>query len=565
EPFANFSANNNTGCAPLTVQFNNLSNSTDVVWTFEGGTPATSTNANPEVYYLNPGAYYVKLVASNSLGSDTLLLNDYVTVYAQPSGDFEYTINGNVVSFVQATSNVAGFSWDFGDGTNSTATNPTYIYENDGTYTVVFTYYNSCDTLTESVTITIATPPTPSFSNSALTGCSPLEVQFFNESSSNTNNITWTFEGGTPATSTEDNPIVIFNNPGTYDVSLTATNSVGTNTVTETNYITVLGPPDPDFYFTANELLYYFTYSGDQANTVIWNFGDGGTASGQTAQHEYAEAGEYNITIIAGNECGYDTLHYSLGVSLAPLAQFSYNINEGCAPLEVEFTNTSSATNTIFWIFEGGIPQFSTEDNPTVSYTVEGDYNVTLYAFGNSLSDTLVIEDVIHVNSGPEVDFEYSIDNNIVEFTNTSASDATDFYWDFGDNNLSQEENPVHTYTYNGTYVVTLYASNECGQHYFSQTIEISTVNNIDESFGTMVLYPNPNNGLFNIDFYSKEEGDYDIQLYNSTGILIQSNNSHLTSGQNTIPFNYIDIPSGLYLIRFIKDGKYQNLLFSKQ
>ena len=565
EPFANFSSNPNEGCSPFSTTFNNLSNSTNVNWTFEGGAPATSTDLNPTVSYLSPGSYDVQIIATNNLGSDTLLIENYVTVYSQPSGGFTYNVNGTTVNFTQAVSNVSGFSWDFGDGSQSANTDPVHTYAGDGTYNVVLTYYNSCDTLTQSQQIIIATPPVAGFNYSVQSGCFPLEVQFTNTSSTNSTNFSWNFEGGTPATSTQMNPLVVFNSPGTFDVSLTVSNSAGNNTISELNLINVLNIPEPDFTYTSNELLFNFTYTGDPASTVQWFFGDGASAFGQTTSHVYLASGEYEVTVIASNQCGQNTLVYNLGVSLHPLAQFTYNLNEGCAPIEVQFSNTSSSATSVFWLFEGGIPQFSTADNPIVTYTVEGDYNVTLYAFGNNEGDTLVVEDIIHVNGGPDVDFNYEITNNTVEFTNMSDNDAGDFYWDFGDDYISEDENPVHTYPNVGTYDVTLYASNDCGQHSNSETIQITTIGTIEQPFGTLVLYPNPNNGKFNVEFYALEEGNYDIRVYNATGILIHDGNQNLNSGFNNISFEYQDIPNGLYLMRFIKNGKYQNLMFSKQ
>ena len=81
--------------------------------------------------------------------------------------------------------------------------------------------------------------PYPIFSASPLVVCAGDTV-FFTDNSVNAVSLSWTFQGGTPATSTQQNPVVVYNTPGTYSVSLTATNANGSNTLSQANYILVL-------------------------------------------------------------------------------------------------------------------------------------------------------------------------------------------------------------------------------------------------------------------------------------------------------------------------------------
>ena len=114
-----------------------------------------------------------------------------------------------------------------------------------------------------------------------------MSVTFTNTSSSNASTFLWTFEGGTPATSTLNNPVVTFNNKGRFNVSLTATNSVGSNTKTQTDLINVTGVAIPAFTHTNKGLNYSFTYTGEPANQIKWLFGDGASALGQQVNHVY--------------------------------------------------------------------------------------------------------------------------------------------------------------------------------------------------------------------------------------------------------------------------------------
>jgi len=85
-PVANFEANPTSICAGNSVQFTNLStNATSYNWTFTGGNPSSSTNANPVVIYTNPGNYSVTLIATGPGGSNTMTKTNYITVNPKPN------------------------------------------------------------------------------------------------------------------------------------------------------------------------------------------------------------------------------------------------------------------------------------------------------------------------------------------------------------------------------------------------------------------------------------------------------------------------------------------------
>ena len=114
----------------------------------------------------------------------------------------------------------------------STDANPTHTYAADGVYTVVLAATNSCGTTFVEQTVTIITVPVAAFTFNGAIGCSPFVVVFDNTSSDNATAIEWTFEGGTPATSTEENPVVTWDAPGVYSVTLVASNQAGSSTAT---------------------------------------------------------------------------------------------------------------------------------------------------------------------------------------------------------------------------------------------------------------------------------------------------------------------------------------------
>ncbi|MFM8370764.1 MAG: PKD domain-containing protein, partial [Bacteroidota bacterium] len=250
-PTASFTSTGSPGCAPQTVSFSNTSTgATSYNWSFPGGTPPASSDTNPVVIYDLPGTYTATLVAINSSGTDTATAA--VTIGTVPGAGFNSSTNGTLATFTNTTTNGTSYSWDFGDGSASTETDPAHTYSADGVYTVVLTATNACGSSTVTQTVTIVTPPSAEFTAGPLTGCPGLTVVFDNNSSDNATTFAWSFPGGSPDTSSLENPTVVYNAPGQYDVTLIASNSAGTDTVTFVNYIQVGSAPVAGFSSSTN-------------------------------------------------------------------------------------------------------------------------------------------------------------------------------------------------------------------------------------------------------------------------------------------------------------------------
>lgn len=151
-------------------------------------------------------------------------------------------------------------------------------------------------------------------------------VNFTNTSTGYQATRTWTFEGGNPATSTEENPRVVYSTPGTYPVSLTITNACGTNTKTETSYITVTDAqsgvaPAADFSFTTSQQGNDFSVQFNDLSTNLptswtWTF-ENGTPATSTEQNPvvvFATEGDYPVSLVAENEYGRDSIARTIHV-----------------------------------------------------------------------------------------------------------------------------------------------------------------------------------------------------------------------------------------------------------
>lgn len=233
-------------------------------WTFEGGNPDTSYIQDAFAVYPDTGYFDVSLYVVNADGNDTELKEDYVHVgpMALPEAGFiaDDTIvsPGGKVHFTdQSSSTVTQWQWTFEGGSPATSTNqnPTVRYSNLGVFdvTLVVTNLAGNDTIVKEGYITVSDAlPEADFEADDTHISQDETVNFSDLSIGFPDTWAWTFEGGTPETSSEQNPQeIIYNQGGAFNVTLTVTNGNGEDTKTIEDYILVdwvgideLGGPD---------------------------------------------------------------------------------------------------------------------------------------------------------------------------------------------------------------------------------------------------------------------------------------------------------------------------------
>ena len=420
-PVAAFVSNATSGTTPFGVLFIDESTNTPISWLWSFGDGSTSTVQAPTHTYTSAGTYTVTLTATNAAGSNTVTKSDYITVSkmgSAPVAAFVANLTSGTVplsiQFVDASSNSpTSWAWSFGDGGTSTAQNPTHTYTSVGTYTVTLTATNTAgsNTLSESGEITVtkvASVPAASFTSVETSGTVPLSIQFVDASSNSPTSWAWSFGDG--GSSSEENPSYTYASVGTYTVTLTATNAAGSNTVTETGYITVTAAA-PLASFSANvtggaqPLAVSFTDSSSNSPTSwYWTLGDGYTSSSQNVTHTYTAIGTYTVTLTASNSEGSnetsesDYITVTSGV-IVPAVSFSADVSAGPTPLTVQFTDTSANSPTSwFWSFGDG--ESSTLENPAHTYAAGGTYTVKLTAANSAGSNSVTRSGYITVTGG---------------------------------------------------------------------------------------------------------------------------------------------------------------------
>ncbi|HMG15844.1 MAG TPA: PKD domain-containing protein, partial [Saprospiraceae bacterium] len=303
----------------------------------------------------------------------------------------------------------------------------------------------------------IGNPPDVDFTSNKVEGCKPITVNFTDLSTNSPIAWSWSFPGGTPSTSTSKNPTIVYSTGGIFNVTLTATNSSGSNTLTKYSYITVKDKPVVNFTYIKNQGEVQFTNTSTEGVNFAWNFGDGVLSSDENPFHEYTEPGNYTVKLTVSNECGTNTKSQNIVIVFIPLANFSSNVTEGCNTLIVEFKDESEFMPTMWaWSFPGGSPSSSFQQNPNVVYNNPGEYDVTLIASNISGSNTITISKYIKIKATPIASYSYSINGYSTNFTNSTNGIGNTYLWNFGDSSSSTEASPVHIYAQSGDYMVSL-------------------------------------------------------------------------------------------------------------
>ncbi|MDZ7743115.1 MAG: PKD domain-containing protein [Bacteroidota bacterium] len=407
----------------------------------------------------------------------------------------------------QSTGHVLSWLWYFGDGNTSTDQNPQYTYNNSGTYTVSLVI--NSPTANDSVAIVDFivvgfNAPTADFTGNPTSGVSPLTVDFTDQSLDSVNTWNWYFGDG--GTSTDQNPQYIYNDPGTYTVSLAVSGPGGSDSLAKEDYITVDYPtPTADFEGDPTSgdapLLVNFTdLSLDSVNTWMWYFGDGETSTDPNPEHTYYDPGIYTVSLSVAGPGGNDSTAKTDYIAVddpAPVADFSGDPLSGTNPLTVDFMDLSTG-NIDSWSWDFGDGSNSTDQNPQHIYNDPGTYTVSLEVSGPGGSSTETKNDYIQVNQsqftadfvGDPTSGQFPLE---VEFTDLSSGNIDSWKWYFGDGNTSADQNPVNTYQNSGTYSVALKVSGPGGSDSLKKEDYINVLVGLEEwEDGPLSVYPNP-------------------------------------------------------------------------
>lgn len=491
---ASFTANQTSGCSPLSVQFTNTSTgAVSYYWMLGNGN--TSTLLNPSNLYINTGSYTVTLIATDGNGvTDTARYVNYITVVPKPNAAFTATtttscLDNNSFSFVNTSTGGSSYLWDFGDGTTSTQFSPVHTYSLGGTFTVTLIVTNSfgcTDQKIQNQYITVYPDPTIIITSNYTSSCDLSTVYTFTCSTPGLTSYLWNLGDG--QTSASANPSHTYNSAGQYIVTLTATDSHGcTNTSNQAIDINVGASNLASFYATNDTgcapFVAHFHNQTANASSALWYFGDGTSSTQLDPTHSYVNSGNYSVTFIVTTTNGCSdsvTKANYIVVGAVPDVDFSYSATVGCSPLTVNFTNLSTNYDSCRWNFGDGT--YSTSVNASHTYTGNGTFNVLLRCWGPTGCTVGEIKmGLVSVSSAKAL---FAANPRVgcpplnVNFTNFSTGNQLTYFWDFGDGTTSTQQLPSHTYTTSGSFTVTLAVTDSSGcSNTLTKQAYVQTVN----------------------------------------------------------------------------------------
>jgi len=530
-------------------------------WEWRVNDIVVSTQQNLQYTFTSATSQEVKLKTLIP-GCEDEIAKNLPTVFAGPRPDF--TISGQCedanVTFTNTSSGtVTGYSWNFGDGQNSSTTNPVNVYADHGSYTIMLTASNAagCNN-TISKPLTVYSKPQVNFTALAPPfSCNGTPTQFNDltppPTDSNINLWAWNFgDTGNPQnTSAQKNPAHTYATAAEYTVTLT----VGTNFLCNATFqkqVTIHQTPTAEFTHSVLCEDTEVDFSDASPGTSqAWNWQIGSAFySIENPTHIFANPGSYDVSlsVTALNNCIGTTVQPD--VIPAKLA-LDFSVTKNCREQLTEFTDITNDTSdpivSIAWDFDG---QGSAATSPaTFSFLTTGPTSVMLTALVQSGCTYSIIKPVT-ILEGPLAAFtatpntgEAPLD---VQFSNTSLHAST-YAWSFNDaeNKTSTQASPSFIYYEEGSYTVRLVATDliNCSD----------TTTQLIEVLEPAVLnppYPNPGTGAFTIEWRTSENVPATLLLVDAMGREIRSMEVSSETGINRLTLDITGQPSGLYILR---------------
>jgi gliding motility-associated-like protein len=258
------------------------------------------------------------LTATNSIGCVT---TDQVTVIVDPVPVVNFVnpigqcFEGNQFTFDAGGNLIPGalYTWDFGSNSNPANSNqqtpPAVEYSAPGVYPVTLNaIYHDCPAIPFAGQIEVFISPFASFIPDVFEGCEPLEVPFENFSTGDNNTYHWTYSDASG--DDIETPIHIFEEPGTYSVSLSVTTQNGcVDDTALTNIIRVFPVPAASFVpepevTTIWEPFIQFENLTVNGSIYAWDFGDSAVSEDFRPTHEYTDTGTYAVILYVVNSYG---------------------------------------------------------------------------------------------------------------------------------------------------------------------------------------------------------------------------------------------------------------------
>jgi gliding motility-associated-like protein len=580
-PIVDFEISDTLVCVNEAVEFMNSSigESLNFVWKTEN---VEYFNIDVTHEYSVPDTFDITLIATDIFScSDSLIKYDVIEAAPFPEANFSADTTSAscpplLVQFSDySTGNITSYHWEFDENNTSSSRNPLETFIAPGSYNILLavTNYAGCrDSLTIDSLINIS-GPNGSYHLTKDTLCSPDTV-VFNGDFDNTKFFIWNYGDGDidnfETSSQSDTVDHTYNTGGKFSPFVQLIDSNNCQFTLPINGTLVSDSIDARFSINDSIICSLSTIlptnnsRSSFVNTFEWELGNGTIIEGFQPNLNYNSSGNFVLKLIQTSPIGCkDSLSKPITLFDDPQDTLRILNDDFCVP------------NTTDFILEVRNPNFVAE---SLNLTIDGQNFTDSARFTQSLPNEIPVSySIIYGSSQCIIDTSFtiqyyewpignftfspeqnSIESSQVQFT-ANVENTTDYYWDFGDNQQSVSQNPIHRYSAEGNYNVALVISNGGG---CTDTI----IQNIAISPFDFIRIPNaftPNGDGVDDTFGALYAGEVDfieMNIFNEWGNLIFNSNNidkRWDGNKNEKPQ-----PTGtyVYVIKYNENGSEQVL-----
>ena len=246
---------------------------------------------------------------------------------------------------------------------------------------------------------------------------------------------------------------------------------------------------------------------------------------------------------------------YSCNAVQPPIAGFNVNTTTICIGDSIQLISTASDADSFSWQTSAGGLSSAAEESPYLFPSGSGNYVITQSVSNVSGNDQLVQQIQVVVNQPPVADAivlnpQIVLPSGVANFSNLSTN-ASSYYWEFGDGTSSVSNEPWHAYTANGTYDIMLVASNEgCDSDTTYLAVEVGTQLVLEMETSVISVYPIPMKDKLLVDL--KELTATSLSLIDGSGRVVKS----VEVKSNNLQIDISNLSSGFYQLIVLNAGK---------
>ena len=448
-----------------------------------GASSSYSTSNEPTgIYYSTSGSKTIELVAKNTNSDEVSTKSQALSVSPNAAPDIDFGTNDFICknssltfTAISTSADILSYSWSFGDTNLSTQQNPTHQYTTAGEYTVQLNIetINGCRNF-NAKQIKIYESPASAFDLPSGSICTNNEFTFTNNTIDNFDgNLTYEWLVNDVLKSTARDFKYAFASEGDQQIKLKTAIPGCSNELTKT-LLNVQTGPVVGFNFLGkceDEVIKFTNESAGSISGFQWNFGNGNASTLQNPSEVYAAHGTYDVSLftIGTNGC-ISAITKPVNIYSVPQTNFALDLPPfSCSGSLSQFNDLTppmpdSNITSWAWSFGDQSNGSSSQKNPLYTYSLAGDYSVSLTAtsnFGCSNS----VQKTVTIYPSPKADFSFKnacVDQR-TEFSDLSTGDIKSWIWTIQSNTYAIK-NPVHIFKSpsNYTALLTVTGTNNC-------------------------------------------------------------------------------------------------------